>query len=214
MELRSLMVPAAEASARIMRGVPADHLEAPTPCPDWDVRALINHLIFWSGRFEAAAHKLPPTGPGQDHDFTAPPAPPGIRRLPEPVKRTLAGSAADDWAEMYATRVRKAAEAWSDPAAWEGKTSLTGEGEGVPAAFIGGVVFVEGILHGWDLAVATGRRSEFPDEVVRAGYEHLKDTADIGRQYGVFGPEASVPESAPLLDRLLGVSGRDPAWTP
>ncbi|MEW2359200.1 hypothetical protein AB0881_35930, partial [Spirillospora sp. NPDC029432] len=33
-------------------------------------------------------------------------------------------------------------------------------------------------------------------------------TAEMGRRYGAFGPEVKVPESAPLLDRLLGMDGR------
>ncbi|MEU6034662.1 TIGR03086 family metal-binding protein [Actinomadura sp. NPDC047616] len=192
MTMRTLMVPAAEAAARVMRAVPADRLDAPTPCPDWDVRALVNHMIFWSGRAEGAAHKLPPPAePGPDHDFTAD----------------------GDWAEMYAAHVHKAAEAWSEPAAWEGTTNLTGQGD-MPATFVGGIVFVECVLHGWDLAAATGQRTAFRDDVVRAAYEHIERTADTGRKYGAFGPEVAVPGTAPLFDRLLGLTGRDPHWEP
>ncbi|MGW2313683.1 maleylpyruvate isomerase N-terminal domain-containing protein, partial [Actinomadura luteofluorescens] len=73
MDIRSQMVPAAQAAARIVLEVPEERLEAPTPCPDWDVRALLNHLIFWSARGESAARRTPPAGPGEDHDFTAEP---------------------------------------------------------------------------------------------------------------------------------------------
>ncbi|WP_433324256.1 TIGR03086 family metal-binding protein [Spirillospora sp. CA-294931] len=193
METRSLMVPAAEAAARIVRDVPTDRLDAPTPCPDWSVRDVVNHLIYWSARGATAAHKQqPPPGPGEDHDFTA----------------------EGDWAELYAVQVRKSAEAWSEAAAWEGQTSLSGAQPGMPAPMIGGMLLGECVLHGWDLAVATGQPAAFPGEIVQAAYDQLVPTAEMGRQYDAFGPEVPVPDTAPLLDRLLGLSGRDPRWKP
>ncbi|MEU5994071.1 TIGR03086 family metal-binding protein [Spirillospora sp. NPDC047418] len=192
MDIRSQMLPAAETAARIVLEIPAARLDAPTPCPEWDVRGLVNHLILWSGRGEAAARKEPPTGPGEDHDFTAEP----------------------HWAERFQEQSRRTAEAWRDPAAWEGATSLTGAKEGMPAGFIGGIVFVECILHGWDLAVATGREPAFPPGTVRAAWSQTAAMAEVSRQYGAFGPEVPVAQDAPLLDRVLGLAGRDPRWRP
>ncbi|MQY01988.1 TIGR03086 family metal-binding protein [Actinomadura macrotermitis] len=188
MELRELMPQAADAAARIVRSVPSDALDGPTPCPDWDVRALVNHLVYWTGRGEGAARKRHPAGPGQDHDFTAD-----------------AG-----WAEDFAAQARRTAEAWADPAAWTGDTSLSGTGPGMPAAVIGGMIFGEWITHGWDLAVATRQPHDFAPELVQAAYDALAPIAAMAREYGAFGPEVPVPADAPLLDRLLGLSGRDP----
>ncbi|MFC6886957.1 MULTISPECIES: TIGR03086 family metal-binding protein [Actinomadura] len=192
MELRELMLPAAEAAARIVQGVPAERLAAPTPCPGWDVRTLANHLAFWTGRGETAAAKKPPSGPGEDHDFTA----------------------EDGWAAAFAAQARATAAAWTDPAAWEGNTSLTGARPGMPAPVIGGMILGEFVMHGWDLAVATGQDPALPDDVVAGAWEELRPTAAMGREYEAFGDEVPVPESAPLLDRVLGLSGRDPRWTP
>ncbi|MWA02211.1 TIGR03086 family protein [Actinomadura sp. LD22] len=192
MDIRQQMRPAADAAARIVLEVPQDRLGAPTPCPGWDVRALVNHLILWNGRGETAARREPVTGPGEDHDFTAEPG----------------------WAERFQEQARRTADAWTDPDAWEGDTSLTGGGKGMPAAFIGGIVFGECVVHGWDLAVAAGREPGFPPEVVEAAWEQIVPTAEISREYGAFGPRVAVPEDAPLLDRVLGLAGRDPHWTP
>jgi uncharacterized protein (TIGR03086 family) len=194
MELRNLMVPAAEAAARIVRAVPEGSLDGPTPCPGWDVRGLINHMIFWNARGEYAAHKQqPPAEPTEEHDFTA----------------------AGDWAELFAAQSLKTAEAWASNAeAWEGNTSLSGTGPGMPAPLIGGMIFGECVMHGWDLAAATGQRADFAPELVKEAYDGLSSIADMGRQYGAFGEEVPVPESAPLMDRLLGLAGRDPHWTP
>ncbi|MEU5883439.1 TIGR03086 family metal-binding protein [Spirillospora sp. NPDC047279] len=191
MEMRALMMPAAEAATRIVRAVPDEALTAPTPCPDWDVRATINHLIFWTGHGATAAGKAqPPEGPGEEHDFVAD----------------------GDWAGTYARLARESAEAWSKPEAWEGNTSLTGSQPGMPAAMIGGMLLSEYVLHGWDLAVAAGVPYDVPQEVVQAAYDHMVPTAEMGRQYEAFGPEVAVPEDAPVLDRLLGLSGRNPDW--
>ncbi|SFQ39383.1 MULTISPECIES: TIGR03086 family metal-binding protein [Actinomadura] len=190
--IRTQMPAAAEAAGRIVLAIPESGLDAPTPCPDWDVRGLAGHLILWTGRGETAAHRLPPTGPGEDHDFTA-----------------EAG-----WAERFAEQARKTAEAWQDPAAWEGNTSLTGNKEGMPAGFIAGILLGEWVMHGWDLAVATGREPAFPPAVVEAAWEQISATAEMSRQYGAIGAEVPVPGDAPLLDRVLGKAGRDPSWRP
>jgi uncharacterized protein (TIGR03086 family) len=193
MEFPSLMVPAARTCAAIVRAVPADRLGARTPCPEWDVRAIVNHLTFWAGRGVTAAHKSPPAPePTQDHDFTAEPG----------------------WADRYAEQALKCAEAWSDPAAWKGTTSLTGAEEESPASWIGAMLLGECVLHGWDLAVATGQPVDLPDDLVQAAHDQLVPTAAMGREYGAFGPEVPVAGTAPTLRRLLGLAGRNPNWTP
>ena len=58
MELHEMMAKAGVSVVEVARNVKPDQLTAPTPCPDWDVRALINHLMFWSAfRSELAARK-------------------------------------------------------------------------------------------------------------------------------------------------------------
>lgn len=192
MELRDMMIPGAETAAKIVQAIPSDRLAAPTPNPEWDVRATVNHLHFWVRCAEYAARKQAPDGPAEGHDFVAEPG----------------------WADHFAEQARRTATAWSDPAAWEGDTSLTGNPSGFPATMIGGMIFSEFVLHGWDLAVATGQPAALPEDLVAAAHAHTSATAEMARQYGAFGPEVPVPADAPVLDRLLGLSGRDPHWTP
>ncbi|GLZ08061.1 TIGR03086 family protein [Actinomadura sp. NBRC 104412] len=193
MEQHRLMVSAVEQATRIVRGVPSDLLDAPTPCSDWNVRALINHMILWAGPGATAARKQPPAEPVDEG-------------------RDLTGDGA--WADRYAERARAMAEAWADPAAWEGTTSLTGGPDGMPASFIGWMMTGECVLHGWDLAVSTGQETALPGDLVAALYERTVPTAEMGREYKVYAEELKVPESAPTLDRLLGLTGRDPSWRP
>lgn len=60
--------------------------------------------------------------------------------------------------------------------------------------------------------VATGQRLELPADLLA----HLHDTmfagVEQGREMGLYGPKVAVPADAPALDRILGLTGRDPAW--
>ncbi|MDH6542825.1 uncharacterized protein (TIGR03086 family) [Streptomyces sp. SPB4] len=194
MEMRSVMARASEAAVDIVRGIGPDEFDGSTPCPKLKVGALLNHLIFFTGvRGRAAGLKQPPRARpdevAEGHDFTAEP----------------------DWAEVYAARSAATAAVWSDPQAWVGETALTGSGR-MPARFIGGIVLGEWLLHGWDLAVATGQKLNVDEELAAALYEDIAAKAEMARQYGAFGPEVSVPATAPLFDRALGLAGRDPSW--
>jgi uncharacterized protein (TIGR03086 family) len=194
METRTVMARASEAAVDIVRAIRPDEFGGSTPCPEMKVGALVNHLIFFTGaRGQAAGLKQPPQARpdevAEGHDFTAEP----------------------DWVEVYAARSAATAAVWSDPQAWAGETALTGSGR-MPARFIGGIVLGEWLLHGWDLAVATGQKLDVDEELAAALYEDIVGKAEMARQYGVFGPEASVPTTAPLFDRALGLAGRAPSW--
>jgi len=192
MEMRTLMSQAAETTGRIVQGVSPQLLDAKTPCPEYDVRTMVNHLFDFTGqRSASAARKEPYDGPGPEYDHTAD----------------------SGWAEQYAADARGAAEAWADPAAWEGQTSLTGQAQ-MPAQMIGGIVLGELAVHGWDLAMATGQKYELSPELSEQLLEQFTGFAEMARQGGAFGPEVPVPDDAPNFDRVLGLAGRDPSWTP
>lgn len=192
MEMRQLMVPAAKETIAVVGGVAPALLSGPTPCPEYGVAALLAHLGDWTGvRALAAARKEPPPDAATDVAETAEPG----------------------WAERYAELARASAMAWSEPEAWSGETGLSAAGR-MPAEFIGGIVFGELVLHGWDLAVATGQRFAPGDELAATLFDRLTAMGEMARQGGVFGPEVAVPASAPTFDRALGLAGRDPAWTP
>jgi uncharacterized protein (TIGR03086 family) len=72
--------------------------------------------------------------------------------------------------------------------------------------------------HGWDLAMATGQDPTIAPEELELLWGSGKPEAharafDWQRAKGWYGPPVAVPEGAPLLDRVLGLLGRDPNWT-
>ncbi|MFF5107859.1 hypothetical protein [Streptosporangium sp. NPDC000509] len=68
--------------------------------------------------------------------------------------------------------------------------------------------------YGWDLARTTGQEYEPDPEAVSRALDFTGRMAETGRQRGTFGPPVAVPDDAPRFDHLLGLIGRDPAWTP
>lgn len=183
---------AAETMTEVVHNIKPDQLGARTPCAEFDVRGLVNHLLFWGPSLVGAADKelvTPPAKSESEVDLTE-----------------------GDWAAALLAHVGAATSAWSDPAAWQGMTRMGGPME-LPAELVGGMLAGELVLHGWDLARATGQRPEWDEEL--AGYvrAEVARSAEQGRAMGIYGPEVTVPSGASELDRALALSGRDPAWT-
>ena len=103
--------------------------------------------------------------------------------------------------------------AWSVPAAWQGTTTMGGPME-LPATMVGARVLDELVVHGWDLARATGQDPAWDGELLDFVHQQVAETAAMGREMHAYGPEVAVPATAPLLDRTLGLTGRDPFWKP
>lgn len=187
-----LMERAAAAMAAVVRGIEPGQTGAPTPCAAYDVRALVNHLLFWGPTLEGAARKTPVPPPAEtdtDVDLTG-----------------------GDWATALLEQLDRAVAAWREPGAWDGVAKMGGAWE-LPAPMVGGMLVTEVVVHGWDLARATGRPFAVDDDVLRYVYDEVAKSAEMGREMGVYDAEVDVPSSAPLLDRVLGLSGRDPGWT-
>lgn len=177
----------------IVRETKPDQLTAPTPCAEYDVRDLVRHLLFWGPSLAGAGHK----------EFVPPPAateaeiePPG-----------------DDWADRLVALVERIAAAWRAPDALTGTTRMGGPME-LPADLVGGMVLGELVVHGWDLARATGQRPEWDEDLLRHTLAETARSAEQGRAMGIYAAEVAVPASASTLDRLVAVTGRDPKWTP
>ncbi|OYP18306.1 TIGR03086 family protein [Streptomyces sp. FBKL.4005] len=178
--------------ARLARSVADEQLTAATPCPGLAVRNLLGHLLMLSVAFRDAARK--DLGPTTDTSPTAavPDLGPG-------------------WREELPKALDELADAWRDPAAWTGDTRAGGVD--LPGAVAGAVVADELVIHGWDLARATGQDYAPDPAALDAAFGVLLAAADDpDRDEGLFGPVVPVPPDASRLDRAVGLSGRDPGW--
>ncbi|MGP3964784.1 TIGR03086 family metal-binding protein [Nonomuraea sp. 3N208] len=114
------------------------------------------------------------------------------------------------YAGDFPERAERMLGAWSRPEAWEG----TSPAMGLPMTALAQMYLVDMVVHGWDLARATGHEYEPEPAAVSRALDFTEQMVEMGRQRGAFGPPVAVAGDAPQLDRLLGVIGRDPAWTP
>jgi hypothetical protein len=71
-------------------------------------------------------------------------------------------------------------------------------------------------VHGCDVARASGQQYECEPHLLEAAYGAMQATVARNPNGipGVFGAPVEVADDASLLDRLIGLSGRNPAWTP
>ncbi len=179
----------------LLDGVSEEELSAQTPCPKYSLGDLIDHIDGLSLAFLVAARKatLPGDARGPSGD---------------------ASRLGSQWRTRIPARLTELAAAWRDPAAWEGTTQAGGLE--MPGAVVGIVALDELVVHGWDVARATGQDFDCPDELVEAcvGFVNMSATPQArAEDNGLFGPVVEVPVGASPLDRLVGLAGRDPSWT-
>ncbi|MGW3724362.1 TIGR03086 family metal-binding protein [Streptomyces sp. NPDC000851] len=189
--LGDLLARARERAVPVVRAVPDELLAAPTPCADYDVKSLVNHLFHVVVEFQKLAAK-------GESDFSSTP------------DRVGAGP---DWRERFADETDELVAAWAAPGAEDG----TAGAWQMPARLVGSMALLDLTVHVWDLAQAIGR--EYPvDEAAEAVVEQLTGTvaelAPTARATGVFADPVAVTETASAFERLLAQTGRDPHWTP
>ena len=184
--------PATSTLRELVRAATDEQLTAPTPCTKYAVGDLVEHIGGLAAAFAGAARKQPTPGSEQGGSGDASRLEPGWR---ERIDRDLADLA----------------DAWRDPAAYEGQTAAGGIE--MPGAIAASVALNEVVVHGWDLATALGRPFEARDEDVTAcmAFAEPFSTPESAEQRGdAFGPVIAVPDDAPPLERLLGMMGRSP----
>jgi len=186
--------PATTRLAALVRSVPDAALDNPTPC-DTSVAALLDHIGTLALAFTDAARK-------DTSKLTEAPTPPDASNL------------GPDWRDAIPRALDGLAEAWHDPEAWAGTTQIVGME--MPGEAAGIVALDEVVIHGWDVARSIGQPYEVEPELLEPVMGFLTHMAEPEmlhtREGGLFGPVVEVAPNAPLLDRAVGLAGRDPAW--
>ena len=168
----------------LVSAVNPEQLGAPTPCPECDVRALVNHIVGWLQVFAAGVN-----GRTFDGDPAA-----FVSNDPVTDFQTAAAETVTGWRSGGVDRAVR----------------LTGPE--LPGHMVLAMTLMEYVTHGCDLAAATGQAVPFTDEELAITLDRARATLpDQYRGEGKpFGSVIDVPEDAPVLDRFLGFMGRCP----
>jgi uncharacterized protein (TIGR03086 family) len=183
---------AAEQAVDLLGALTPADLERPTPCTEYDVRALAGHLLTVLRRIEHVA-----TG-GSPFD----------------VPQIVTGVADDAWAATARADADRLASTWSQEGVLDRMLTLpwgTLPGRAAAMAYT-----QELATHAWDLAVATGRSDRLDPAVAEAVLEPARRFVPAQGRGGhvPFGPVVEAPAGAGPYERLVAWLGRDPAWTP
>jgi len=168
-----------------------DQWSAPTPCPDWNVRALVNHLVYedrWTAPMFAGAT---------------------IAEVGDRFEGDLLG--ADPVASAH-DAVERAEAAVAEPGALERTVHLSfGD---TPAREYAYQLLADHLVHTWDLAAAIGADPRLDPAAIRLCAAWFAERERIYRSSGAIGPRMPVPDDADEQDRLIAAFGRDPGWSP
>jgi uncharacterized protein (TIGR03086 family) len=167
---------------RLVAAVRSDQWDARTPCTEWTVRDLLNHVAGGNRLFAAALRGEP-------------------RPVPQP---------ADDLVTAVRDTAKDLVAAFRLPGALAREVT-------VPFGTVPGAVALhlrlnEILVHGWDLARATGQTAHFPDGIVEQELAFTRGAiAGVPPERRPFAPEQPVAGDAPTLDRLAALLGRSVA---
>jgi uncharacterized protein (TIGR03086 family) len=187
--------PAARRLADLVANVKDDALDRPTPCPAYKLGDLIEHVGGLALAFTAAGRK-------ERNAYT------------EMAGAGDASRLGDDWRERIPRDLTALAQVWAEPEAWAGMTRIAGDDS--PAAVVGLVLADELAVHGWDVARASGQAYACEPDILDAALRFLQMFASPEAPAGpevTFGPARVLLAEAPLLDRVVGMAGRDPGWS-
>ncbi len=186
--------PGAQRLGELVARVKDEELGNPTPCPAYTVGDLIDHVGGLTLAFTAAARK-------------------DSGRYVEQTPSGQASHLEPGWRARIPSDLRTLAKAWLEAQAWTGVTRIAGTD--APAEMVGLTAADELVVHGWDIARATGQRYECEPELLAAAQAFLSQFASPDAPAGpdvAFGPSRPAPPGAPMLDRIVALAGRDPGW--
>jgi uncharacterized protein (TIGR03086 family) len=180
-----------DGAARLVAAVEDDQWNSPTPCSDWTVRQLVNHLVGGNRLTTRVVRgeQLPP---------------------PDQLgRRGHLDQLGDDPGSAYRSSADELLAALRAPGALE-RTHALPAGT-LPGPGVVQLRTVETLVHGWDLARATGRPAPFPDDLCELELRFSRDLLGrIPEERRPFAPSRPAADDAPAIDRLAALLGRTP----
>lgn len=184
-DIPELHARALDATGRVVAAIPADRWHAITPCDGWDVRTLLNHVVagnWWAAEL-AAGRTIESVGDRLDGDL--------LGTEPE---------------AAYAESALAAAAVFRLPGALEAPCAVS-YGP-VPGSVYAGHRFFDVLIHGWDLAVASGQDARLDPELIAACSDIIEPQLEGFRAAGAVAPEVPVQPEAGEQAKFLAKIGR------
>jgi uncharacterized protein (TIGR03086 family) len=167
--------------------IAADQWTAPTPCTEWNVRDLVNHLVGMNLVFVAMFEESPMPERGADR-LGADPAG-AYRRSAAALRAAAARPGVLEQSQATQVGVATGVERLQ----WR---------------------IVDLLAHGWDLGQATGLVVELPDDLVEQALTFVRARLPSQPRAGRFADPQPIRDNAPAIDRLAAFTGRPVPWTP
>jgi uncharacterized protein (TIGR03086 family) len=164
----------------VIAGVRPEQLDAPTPCAEWTVRDLLQHMVGVVAGMGAAAS-------GQE---------PALFELDA------------DLAGQFERAAVAAMAGWRTPGVLD--RVIDGGAGPMPGRVLAGINLLDTATHTWDLATATGQPADLPPAVAESALEASQQIVSSEIRAGRFGPEQPAPEGAGPTEQLVTFLGRTP----
>jgi uncharacterized protein (TIGR03086 family) len=173
----------------VVAGVDQDRWAAATPCDDYTVHQLMNHIVGWAQVFEAGCN---------GRSFEGDPS---------------AYVCGPDAADVFARTASGIVTGWTE-LGFDRQVAIS-SGTMMPAAMVFNMTTMEYMAHGWDLASATGQPIPFSEAEAAEVLARARKTLppEYQGEGMAFGAVVPVPDDAPAIDQFVGFLGRDPTWT-
>jgi uncharacterized protein (TIGR03086 family) len=180
----SALAQAQDVARGVLASITADQLDLDTPCREWKVRQLIDHLVGAQRWARSSMEGSEVTEPAE-------------------------GAAAGDFVAVFDQAARDSLAAFSADGALQ-KTVNPGFGD-MPAVALLGLSTTDTFTHAWDLARATGQSTDLAPDLAAQLLEQSRQSiqpAFRSEEGTIFGPEQPAPEGAPPADQLAAFLGR------
>lgn len=169
------------AVAALVRDIRPDQWSAPTPCEQWDVCRVVEHLVGMNLVFTAMLAGECPPQRGE-------------------------GLAYEDLPRAFTDSADALLDAFAEPGVLD--RSYTGPLGTATGSDRMKIRLYDLLAHGWDLAVATGQSPRLPDDAAKEVLVFVRGQLDMDARAGRFAPPQSVPNDAPAINRLVAFLGR------
>lgn len=188
-DLADLLARAVADNSTVLQGVKPDQWSGATPCSEWDLRALTNHItseLLWVKPL-LEGKTIAEVGDAFDGDVVG-----------------------DDPAAAYARAGTEAIEAARAPGAMTTITHLS-FGDYPGEEYLRQILF-DMTIHGWDVRAAAGADRDLADELVAEGTAYAAREVENWRAGGALAGAVEVGDDASDQDKLIALTGRSPAW--